>query len=233
MLDGISINHPMHLVVSLLLTNRDKRFLWIFFILAPNGDLMEPDENYPRLTEKDFISLYREYIHILLHFAKGIVYNQADAEDICASVFVTLWERRETLTNTSNIKGYLYIATRNACISFLRTRQRRPEEHGETEHLDSAVDPNYLLTDVRSLYLENIRREVRQLPEQRRRVLELAYFEERTNGDIAALLGISIQSVYTLKNRALQQLRLAETKAKITRQVFSVFLTIIILIRFL
>ena len=196
------------------------------------------DKNYIDFEKGDnnaFVRMYREYFHRLLHYAEKIVGDSADAEDACTEVFVKLWERREMerragkIPGIINIESYLYMAVRNSCLSLIRDRQKSERDQKEFDYLELTLRNDYPFHDVVAVYIENLQKEIAALPEQRRRVIELCYFQGLTNEEIAKKLAITVQSVYNLKNKALQQLRLPATKSKINK-IYSVSVIIILLV---
>ena len=65
-----------------------------------------------------------------------------------------------------------------------------------------------LMADIRNRrYQEALRRAVDQLPEQQRIAIELAYFDELPDKDIAEQMQSNIRNVYNLKYKAIKRLR--------------------------
>lgn len=56
----------------------------------------------------------------LFLFATGILRRKEIAEEIVSDVFVKTWENRTELWKISNLKAYLFVSVKNACISHLR-----------------------------------------------------------------------------------------------------------------
>lgn len=77
------------------------------------------------------------YFVSLCHFTNAYLYDPMLSEEIVSDVFFNLWAKRKTLKITGNIKPYLFKATRNQAISYLR----RPGFHYEeiAELLDISV----------------------------------------------------------------------------------------------
>ena len=60
-----------------------------------------------------FIDLYNEYWSQVYDLSRLYIATIADAEEIVQDVFVKLWESRHLLKEDENIKGFLFIVTRN------------------------------------------------------------------------------------------------------------------------
>jgi len=64
------------------------------------------------------------YYSSLRSFAGGLLEDIPAAEDIVTEVFVTLWRKQQDFETLQNIKAFLYISTRNACINYVKKAQR-------------------------------------------------------------------------------------------------------------
>ncbi|HWK03857.1 MAG TPA: RNA polymerase sigma-70 factor [Puia sp.] len=149
------------------------------------------------------------YYSSLRNFAGGMLGDVPAAEDIVTDVFVILWKKHQDFESLSNIKAFLYISTRNACINYVKKVQR--------DSLMKTGLKNYLLGDHEEFVLnEMIRTEVMQqiyaaieaLPCQCRRVVKMCYIEGLNNSEIAGKFKISVNTVKNHKVRALGLLRL-------------------------
>jgi RNA polymerase sigma-70 factor (ECF subfamily) len=60
---------------------------------------------------------------------------------------------------------------------------------------------------VQSELLRKIDLEIKKLPDQRRQIFEMTFYQDMTAGDIAKKLGITVTNVTTQRSRALQFLR--------------------------
>lgn len=56
----------------------------------------------------------------LLHFAMGFLRNKELSEEIVSDVYVKIWYNRKDLIRIDNLKSYLFISVKNACLSNLR-----------------------------------------------------------------------------------------------------------------
>lgn len=74
-----------------------------------------------------------------------------------------------------------------------------------SEVADSAHDPQQTVAQREQITL--VRRGVRKLSPNYRRVVELRFFEDLSPAEIANLLGVPVKTVYTRLERAIQRLR--------------------------
>ena len=77
-----------------------------------------------RVRTKD-IALFRElfdsYFRILTTYAYRFVNDWQTAEDITQDVFMSLWEKKESIDFDDPIKPYLYRAVYNRSINYLNS----------------------------------------------------------------------------------------------------------------
>ncbi|TKC65184.1 RNA polymerase sigma-70 factor [Pedobacter hiemivivus] len=162
---------------------------------------------------KDDENLLRYFFDLhhksLRYFAKGLVSNEAEAEDIVASCFVKLWQFREQYSDPTKIKAFLYISCRNACLDYLKKNKRRKGWQDEYLRQLEGDDERILQRAAESAYLDIINREIEELPEKCAEVFKLLYFEHKTTDEIANQLNISVKTVRNHKARAVKQLRYA------------------------
>ena len=156
-----------------------------------------------------FDTFFRLHYRPLCYFAAQMVGNTPDAEDIAKDAFVKLWHRHADFDSPNTIKGFLYVTTRNACINFLRRLKVKNTFSREFAYLeDSRRDELVLNQLIRAEFMQEIYTEIEKLPEKRREVFKLAYFEGLKNDEIAERLDISVFTVKVHKGKALTSLRL-------------------------
>lgn len=142
----------------------------------------------------------------LVGFARRYVGNRETAEDVVQNVFLALWRNRETLRIETDIRSYLFTATRNQALNILR-HSKTAQDAEEAIRLtiresEQPVDP----VEYNQLR-DRIEGAVKSLPEQSRRVFLMSRLDGLTYAQIAIVLGISVKTVETLMGRALKHIR--------------------------
>lgn len=150
--------------------------------------------------------LYDVYYASLCHYACRFVGEWKNEEDIVQEVFVKLWEGKGYFENTRALSTYLFRSVHNACLYFLRGLKEESLEKVELAAIpefDSINNEQLLLEEE---YYRQLFQALKGLPAQRRRMVELT-LQGKTNETIAAELGVSVNTVKTLKRKAYAQLR--------------------------
>ena len=163
-----------------------------------------------------FKRIFESYYPRLLRFAQEYVGNIEDAEDILQNVFLTLWEKRNSLRADTNLYSYMLTLVKSECIDLLKHRKvvsrheasQKAVQQQETAfnyYSISKFDPEQM--DIESLELL-AERAISELPEQCRRVFEMSRYEGLRYKEIAQRLGISVKTVESHISHALKMLRL-------------------------
>ena len=119
---------------------------------------------------------------------------------------------REDFGSLPEMKAFLFVAVRNACIDHLRKMKRRNKSTLEFEYLSKRHEQFYETELIASKVLQLIYAEVELLPHQCKQVFKLIFIDNKSTSDIAIEMAISPQTVLNQKAKALQKLRLALQK---------------------
>ncbi len=158
-------------------------------------------------------SLYDVYYPKLLHIAKSYVANKQDAEEIVQDVFVKIWKKKQAIEVNTNINGYIYQITRNACIDFLRAAKNRLSMQNNMEQLEAALNFYALSDDSASHILEKelkhqILTAIEALPDKCKSIFIKSRMEGLKNIEISKELNISKKTVEGHISKAIKHLRM-------------------------
>lgn len=168
-----------------------------------------------REGDKDsFRTVYNRMVRPLTYFVENIIFSRADAEDIVANAFQKLFHARAGMKSYEHIKRWLYVITRNESIDYLRLRNKQRESHNEVAYLESGSEEWVETERVKSIVFQSILAEIEKLPRQRKAILRLYFFEQKSTAEIAEQLGLNSQTVLNHKAKALDSLRKSGLKFK-------------------
>ncbi len=159
-------------------------------------------------NSQSMISFFNLYYAPLCYFAERMIHDRQAAEDIVEDSFMKLWKKHTDFGSIQNIKAFLYISTRNACLNHLKQHQRDAVSKRELAYLHGDSDDFVLNSIIRTEVMAEIYRQIEKLPAQSRKVLKMSVFDNMRNHEIAAALDVSIHTVKNQKVRAMQLLRM-------------------------
>lgn len=148
---------------------------------------------------------FREFVAArrpaLLRTACLMTGNPADAEDLVQSVLAKTYLAWDRIKDRAALDGYVRRTMVNTHIS--GWRRRRVEEYPTDEIPDRpAAEP-----PADSDRQDALRRAIGRLPHRMQAVVLLRYYEDRSEAEIAAALGVSAGTVKSTVSRAMAKLR--------------------------
>ncbi|HSK27154.1 MAG TPA: SigE family RNA polymerase sigma factor [Jiangellales bacterium] len=166
------------------------------------GGAGSPSGPLPRDREEAVTAMFVAHHARLVGLARLLVDDLGTAEDVVQDAFAALYRRWGRLRDTDAALAYLHSAVLNGARSTLRRRRVRrlavvpvPSPEVSAEH-----------EVVRSEEVRLVREQLRHLPRRQREVLVLRYYLDRTEAQIAEVLGVSPGSVKTHASRGLSSL---------------------------
>ena len=150
-----------------------------------------------------FRELFEDYYPILCVFAMKYLCDEEQCKDVAQDTLLSYWEKREDFEDIYKVKDYLYKVAHNHCMNILK-RLKIGEQYLQEEF--SEVEESFEKEMIRQETWLLVRKAVRTLPAQMRRVIELT-MEGNKNAEIALELGIAEGTVHDLKKTAYKKLR--------------------------
>jgi RNA polymerase sigma-70 factor (ECF subfamily) len=128
--------------------------------------------------------------------ARGVLRNDADAEDVAQEALLRAYRRFDRLRDPLRFRGWLVRIVFRLALDRARSAKRR--ELRETEWAQPArraVPPNAEELAASSEFQAHLERALEALPEKLRLVLLLAAMEEHTLEEVAGMLGLPVGTV--------------------------------------
>ena len=160
-------------------------------------------------SEYAFKQLYQIYYAKVVSFITGIIKERDIAKDLAQDIFINLWLNRKKLDISKNIQNYIFVASRNAAINYLK--KELAFSHGTIEAIQADVrtsdtaEDNLFAKEI-SLLIEMV---VSEMPQQRQLIYRLSKEQGLSNEEIASKLGISKRSVENQISMALKEIKRA------------------------
>ena len=162
--------------------------------------------NHGESRASDDDAAFRDYVltrgTTLLRMAIMLTGNKADAEDLVQAALAKTYLAWDKINNHAAPDAYVRRAMVNTHISWWRRRR--------VEEFPTDVPPDQMVADHarESDMAEVVRRARDRLPQRMRAAVMLRYFDDMTEPEIAAALGISLGTVKSTVSRAVARLRI-------------------------
>lgn len=182
------------------------------YLCGNNTNTVQANETeyWPLIRQGDkkaYEVLFRAHYQALCGYARSVIKDADEAEEVVQTLFFNLWNKRESLEINTSLKSYLYRAAHNDCLNRLK--------HGKVktmyaEHYKGSYGQAYH-DQAGQLHAKELGQRIEaaigQLPEQCGNVFKLSRFENLRYNDIAEQLGISVKTVENHMGKALKILR--------------------------
>jgi len=148
---------------------------------------------------------YRRHAGAVFGLAQRVVNDRTLAEEVVQEVFLRLWDTPDRFDpDRGSLRSYLLAQCHGRAVDLVRSEQsrRNREEKEHRQRAEAGYDLEHEVWDL--AVAEHVRDALRELPDDERRAIELAYFGGHTYREVADLLD---QPEGTVKSRIRSGLR--------------------------
>ena len=141
----------------------------------------------------------------VLSLAARMLGDSAEAEDVAQETLLRAWRIAPKWDpEGAKFSTWLHRVALNLCYDRLRKRKNAPlDEAPEVEDETPSVSARMVADQEASA----LRAAIETLPERQRAAILLRHFDERSNPEIAAKLGVSVEAVESLLARGRRRLK--------------------------
>jgi RNA polymerase sigma factor (sigma-70 family) len=157
-----------------------------------------------------FSELYRRYSSSAFGLANRILGDQTMAEEVLQEVFLSVWRRAGAFDPArGSVRSWLFAQIHHRSVDVVR------REEAERRRSRATVEPEATEEDVEdvieeswlSARREHVKTALTTLPEEQRRVIELAYYSGLTQTQVADAMGVPLGTVKSRTLAAMRRLR--------------------------
>lgn len=158
-----------------------------------------------------FQKIYFDHYRFLYNYCRKYTNDCALVEDTIQDLFVTLLTHRDRLSETDNIRFYLFSSIRRRLFKALNTKQHKVTDlfdiNNPTFHFNEGVEPHYGDNEEENRFFKTLMTSVNKLADRQKEIIYLKYYLGLNNKEIADMLGISYQTVRNTLCNALSKIR--------------------------
>ena len=154
-----------------------------------------------------FETIYLQYCRPFEAFARYELKDAESARDAVHDVFLTLWTRRETLDPSLSLKSFLYTCLKNRILNMIKAQRNALLRNGQVagRQLSSSRDTELAFgTHEGMRWLSN---HLSELPDKRRQVLEMHFFQGLPYVEIAERANLSLHTVKMYVSQSTRDLK--------------------------
>lgn len=169
--------------------------------------MIENEDQATLCDELSLKQLFDKYYTRLVHFSGQLVGSTEAAEDVVQEAFIKYWNQQSDIApHPLAIKSYLYTTVKH--ISLNLVRHQKVKAGYAVDFADTAVEDSLENAIIQAEVLAELHRALCTLPAVCQQISRMCYLNGMKNQEVAEELDISVNTVKTQKQRALQLLRL-------------------------
>lgn len=164
-----------------------------------------------------FNRLFSDYKMRFIHFARTYVKDTSIAEDFTTEAFMSYWENRNKLRPGSNPPAYIMTIIKNKCINHLEhIRLKKKVLNHMNAHSTwelntrimtlKACNPDVLLSEE---IQQIINKTLSTLPRKTSEIFRLSRYGNKSNKEIADMMGLTVKGVQFHMSKALSELKIS------------------------
>jgi RNA polymerase sigma-70 factor (ECF subfamily) len=158
------------------------------------------DELISKLVQgntRAFKKIHRLYYPRLINYARYLLRNDQEAEDLVQDVFIQIWEQKHFINQNQNLGAYLFTLIKNKSINILKHKiieekyllQRRKFLSEELYHISFELEEDFVST--RESLINELKKIINQMPERCGEAFTMKWLEGKKNREIAEVMNIS------------------------------------------
>ncbi|MFV0268183.1 MAG: RNA polymerase sigma factor [Draconibacterium sp.] len=157
--------------------------------------------------KKAFQKLFERYAPRIYNFSLSYLKDENDTEELVQNVFLKIWEKRDLLNTSQNIKAFIFKIAVNTIYDFIR-RKNIEGAFLDYARLNYTANENYTWHSVIFEEMQqNLNALLAQMPEQQQKIFRLSKLEGFSNDEIAQQMNLSKRTVENHLYRALTFLK--------------------------
>jgi len=158
-----------------------------------------------------FDRLYEVYCDRLFLFAKAVLKNKEDSEEVVQEVFLRIWQNRKEIDEHSSFRSYLFTIAYHLIVDCYRNRlkEKKFKEllEANVKDADTGIEKDIEFSELDEI----LNKAVEQLPPRRKEIYNMRRMYGFTINEIARRLKIS---PHTVKNQMAHALKFLKNEVK-------------------
>lgn len=167
-------------------------------------------QQQPADDEVTYENIFKQYAKALWAEAYRLLQDQQEAKDLVQELLIEIWEKRSLKNIESTVLSYLFQSIRYKCYRYIRNKNAEESKAAawsffqeDTTAIESRIEKSELQQSIAAA--------IRTLPMQSSNIFTQVFIEGKKRKEVAADMGISINTVnvhiYTACKKLKEKLR--------------------------
>ena len=155
-----------------------------------------------------FEYIYNTYFEILFQYGRKFTNDESTVEDCIQNLFIELWNKRESISQTNAIKPYLFTALKRKIIRAI-TKIRKSTDNEIKDHyfdVEISIDEIIISNEIDQINKDRLTEAFEQLSDRQKEILYLRYHANLEYDEIVEIMDMNYQSARNLVSRAISKL---------------------------
>jgi len=167
-------------------------------------------ESVKKGNELAVSSLFKKFINPLYNYGMHFCADSDLVKDCIQELFTSIWHKRESLSDVTQVKFYLFKSFRNLLFSKISSSKHLihpdvwEEDCGDP---DDARESAWILEEETVENSKLVEIAIQGLTRRQREAVILRYYNNMESKQISEVMGISVEAVHNLVCKAIQLLR--------------------------
>jgi len=160
--------------------------------------------------KKSLEAIYIDHVDALYDYGRKFSMDHSLVEDCIQNLFIYIWEKRDTLSQTTYIRSYLMLSLRRRIIREIKNDKTKDLSNSVVHFFEEpglGMEDEIIRDEIEEKRHFQLKGAIEKLSPKQREIIYLKFNQNMSNQDIADLLGINNQSVRNSVSRAINSIK--------------------------
>ena len=166
---------------------------------------------FKKADRRAFEEIYRNNFSDLQQYGLSICHDSEHVLDAIHTLFFDLWVHKEQLSDTDNIRFYLFKGLRRVITQQL-VKQRKSRTASPWITTEVSYETKLVEAQTQKEVAQKLKDALEKLSPRQREIIFLKFYKNLSNEEIASLTSLKVRTVYNTVYQALESMRLLITQ---------------------
>lgn len=161
--------------------------------------------------DKDaYATIYDTYVSGLIAYGRRFTNDEGVIEDCIHDLFVYIWNKRASISDTDSISRYLIGSLRNNLINALKKQSKTSYEQEKIEQnfeIQLSQESSLIQADTTKENKDLIEKAMQNLSNRQKEAIYLKFFKHYSNEEICEIMNLNNQSLRNLLSSGIKRMR--------------------------